>query len=554
METSKNLLQTLENKSLIKLSTSKIENYINGLIISLGSVNKQYVSSFLIDFEKLSRTCDFGLLNKDLFIKIYKSWIYNKNIFQWFEYINSNLSNIDKQTNEFWEPYIQQSIVTENKIQQLYSNVDFIAYLTKLKLINTNLDHENNKLINRILSYNITYSISNHKNLNCLKKENKIIIHWFKKVNTSNNSTTLKNKIYSRYKTDLSIGYQYTKIKKIVDLLDSSLESDYMLFLNKYDFERIAFLYEHKPSLFENLHLHKQKIKSKQELINFFFNDFIIPTIFINRFFFQETYKISKTEMVWFIHVLKGHSFTTISSSPFTISKACALAFLNLEDDHSLSISNLLLSCMLTTNGIDNKQFINTLIKYIEPEDNLNFIVKYLPVFYKNELLTSEIQYLITYLRDQYMQNYSGQKIVFKNFNELIQQSYYYFRLKQFKEKTNHYPFFKYANVDYKYFSLKINDIRYSINVIKNWRSLKLEALSQQHCVESYHRNCSNGSTTIFSMKKSENNSKQINLLTIEVEDNKIIQIRGFKNRPAKPKELEIIAIWAKENNFLMDH
>jgi len=43
-------------------------------------------------------------------------------------------------------------------------------------------------------------------------------------------------------------------------------------------------------------------------------------------------------------------------------------------------------------------------------------------------------------------------------------------------------------------------------------------------------------------------------LLTIEVEDNKIIQIRGFKNRPAKPKELEIIAIWAKENNFLMNH
>ena len=66
METTKNLLQTLENKSLIKFSTSKIENYINGLIISLGSVNKQYVSSFLIDFEKLLRTCDFGLLNKDL--------------------------------------------------------------------------------------------------------------------------------------------------------------------------------------------------------------------------------------------------------------------------------------------------------------------------------------------------------------------------------------------------------------------------------------------------------------------------------------------------------
>jgi hypothetical protein len=43
-------------------------------------------------------------------------------------------------------------------------------------------------------------------------------------------------------------------------------------------------------------------------------------------------------------------------------------------------------------------------------------------------------------------------------------------------------------------------------------------------------------------------------LLTIEVGDNKIIQIRGFKNRPAKPKELEIIAVWAKENNFLLEH
>ena len=99
---------------------------------------------------------------------------------------------------------------------------------------------------------------------------------------------------------------------------------------------------------------------------------------------------------------------------------------------------------------------------------------------------------------------------------------------------------------------LQLEGINYLIKEITNGKELFSESEKMKHCVFSYIESCAHGYTSIWSMKK-EINSTYSPYITLEVKNNKVIQIAGKRNRQIIHMELEVIKKWAKKIGFSID-
>lgn len=89
---------------------------------------------------------------------------------------------------------------------------------------------------------------------------------------------------------------------------------------------------------------------------------------------------------------------------------------------------------------------------------------------------------------------------------------------------------------------------------IKTSKMLADEGNKMHHCVYSYQTHCISGRTSIWSMKRrfSGAGANYERAITLEVNNNEgsIVQIRGYANRLATDRELEVIRTWAAENGL----
>jgi hypothetical protein len=101
-------------------------------------------------------------------------------------------------------------------------------------------------------------------------------------------------------------------------------------------------------------------------------------------------------------------------------------------------------------------------------------------------------------------------------------------------------------------FKYEENDKKFIIKQLKSNRELMFEGNALSHCVGSYTNKCMKFGSFIFSIRKLIDSEvpKEINLITIEINNNRIVQKKGKRNRFCKPFEDRIIKIWAKENGL----
>lgn len=91
----------------------------------------------------------------------------------------------------------------------------------------------------------------------------------------------------------------------------------------------------------------------------------------------------------------------------------------------------------------------------------------------------------------------------------------------------------------------KKNYRHYELMEITSARELHKEGSSMHHCVFSYLSSCVKGTCFIFSLKLFGTSQ-----VTIEVRDNRAVQIRGQYNKCPDHKEISIITAWAKKENL----
>jgi len=92
-----------------------------------------------------------------------------------------------------------------------------------------------------------------------------------------------------------------------------------------------------------------------------------------------------------------------------------------------------------------------------------------------------------------------------------------------------------------------INFDIYTIDEILNAKGLSIEGKKMKHCVSSYVNSCSNGYSSILSMKLNE---KSIITIEINKNSNSIVQAKGFGNREINNKEYEVLKSFSNENNL----
>ena len=92
---------------------------------------------------------------------------------------------------------------------------------------------------------------------------------------------------------------------------------------------------------------------------------------------------------------------------------------------------------------------------------------------------------------------------------------------------------------------------KYLFKELSSSNELSKEGRDMKHCVGSYASSCFNGSTRIVSLSLHKDDNIIEKLLTIEIYQNRIIQVKGKCNR--SPNQIEIMNIneYAAKNNLI---
>lgn len=119
----------------------------------------------------------------------------------------------------------------------------------------------------------------------------------------------------------------------------------------------------------------------------------------------------------------------------------------------------------------------------------------------------------------------------------------YNLNLAYFKEKK-----IEALNVHNK--KLEFSNDDYSIIVAKTSEDLISEGVNLHHCVGSYVDKVKNGDCSIFFLRKT--NDLETSLITIEVREDKIVQVRGLCERLMNEEERNFLNKWIKEKGLIL--
>jgi len=87
---------------------------------------------------------------------------------------------------------------------------------------------------------------------------------------------------------------------------------------------------------------------------------------------------------------------------------------------------------------------------------------------------------------------------------------------------------------------------RFVVRQLKTAQDLVSESAAMHHCVSSYAAKCVAGFASIWTVRRITPDKTE-RMLTIELDrKERIVQVRGFANRVARPDEMQIVERWAK--------
>ena len=93
--------------------------------------------------------------------------------------------------------------------------------------------------------------------------------------------------------------------------------------------------------------------------------------------------------------------------------------------------------------------------------------------------------------------------------------------------------------------------ILWEMTELTNSAQLRAEGVALHHCVASYSHNCWRGASRIWSLRR-QRDAKVRSIVTVEVDPARrtIVQARGFRNRRASGKPLQLVQAWAAREHL----
>lgn len=266
-----------------------------------------------------------------------------------------------------------------------------------------------------------------------------------------------------------------------------------------------------------------------------------------------------------------GNNVRKFSDLTMPMTKAQAHVFLKAPKE--LSLSDAMKWSRIKSLGSNYRMTIELMRANIEESNLLRHLPFWDSVFrffieHQNEMFdTSRISVMIDYLYNQkfitertlvggeYKYIIPSPNLTMKGrtLTSILTQTEEWHKRLNFVKSSDNFNSWKGLPIDNFIYPTGINEQRrtYFIEQLLTAKAVQQEGKDMKHCVASYTRSCAKGQIAIFSLYYLNYIEFKYKLLTIEVRDRTIGQIKGLKNRPATAMEMNLINQWAKKEGLI---
>ena len=522
---------------------SAIERYFDGLIIVLNRLDRDNKDSFydlLFNYYRVVKS--EKLLTIEQIERLYRAFKNNDSLVIYIlKVFEESKKDIIK------NPDFQQLIINncfyhpKDKFMFQYNLKLFMKMIDFLKIDHRNFDFYRS-LLETILKMNLENKFSESKSKLNFKIHYSYLLYQFQKFQKENRSIRyfilLLKQCYNKHQNFPS-GF--------LAILDERLPEDYMFELNQRDLNILYSIYTLNPGCYDKLIKIEGKISVSNILIPVL-EAYGISELFYKKFLKIDQYKkLNQDEKLWFETIVKGKNLVHADNLPFKITKKQAHAFSQQKFKKNLTIKEGLIFSVLVSKGCSEKfamHAMNRISNFNEPNDWIE-IVEILNHKGIDALVFTDV---IDYLYHQKVVLRRNIDLRSKTTENLLAETNtWHLELRNPNIITKYSEFVKTQEI--KDFNFNHENQEYIIIQLTNTKQLFNEGKELKHCVFTYNQRCINQECQIFSLRIKED-SKFKSLITIEVVNNTIFQIRGLKNRICNDIENMIILKWAEENNI----
>ncbi len=330
-------------------------------------------------------------------------------------------------------------------------------------------------------------------------------------------------------------------------------------------------IYKLNPTIFELIDL-KQVNEEYQKILNASpwsstrlgeFSAFLVEKMLKEygiSVYFAKAYavnSINENEKIWFNDVLSGKNLIYSANLPFKLSKKVAHEF-NTQSYHpaqrqsAISVTKALIRTALFTE-VKDMDFATIISGKIRDSSESDFWIKTMSLLYHKGLRADTIHLNELYDYIHYQMYELGRRINFttKKLPNLIDESYQWHDNLNFTKQIKRLRLKLLPDFNIKPYFLQRKNCRYVIKQLKTNLELYNESVQLQHCVYTYTYDCLNSGSYIFSLREiikneSTKESKEVRIITIEVNNKRIEQKLGKLNRACSQLENDLIEEWGK--------
>jgi hypothetical protein len=576
---------------LLSADESRIHNYRSGISALIKQENRQYETSFFIELQAIYEQTNLPLLNIADTLCLFRKFIKNKEVFSCLRYCILKLGKKPfAQEAGFWGQFVyflilgpretfkskQNLLNTFCKIaKQIFTSENYDKFNIFFGFI---LNHCQDSISKALVHYRIGVNILGFVLTNQDLKNTKTLENLFSIIKKFNLDAEVYERFFIQFIKKERAPFVYdSKFFEFLELYLIKLPNKSLADFSTIDWEKLFFIYNCNRHIYDKIDpidftflADSNAIRSKtfrKEIIEKLLSNYGISYFFIRNF--NES-RLSYLELEWFKNVVQGKNLFYSNNLPFDLNKKIIHKFNTVSNDWRGEFQNNLYSDewnqsinnLSVTNGLiwsafmfelKDLNYTNTVLHYIQTTGNTEFWVKVMIQLYKNGLRSNEhISEIMDYIDNQVFTLQRAINFKSKKISNLIEESNRWHLAMENTRYGKTFPLIKLPYSSISPFKYEENDKKFIIKQLKSNRELMFEGNALSHCVGSYTNKCMKFGSFIFSLRKLIDSEvpKEINLITIEINNNRIVQKKGKRNRFCKPFEDRIIKIWAKENGL----
>lgn len=508
--------------------------------------------SFLVKYSAFSKSYLDNRFKTNEMIQIFKLWTrYPEEAFSVL-IPDSNLPFPENRYPvEYWKEIINIITFANFELSFIQSCI-FVSNCYYNKAIETGVDinYKNFDVIRTS-----AYIVKGKKNKNIKKNLTKRLWHWHLFLVLIDKSTQKTKVNTTRLLQNLSSKspFYYSKTKKkeaFINVVVDKLSEEALNGLTDALLDSLFFIYEQKPLLFTEREAHSISGNTTLSILDNLFQAYSLPVMLAYQFLDWGREK-SLIEKNWLKHLLKGGGFRELPHSPFYISKNLAAILMDIMPPLHMSFKETLVLAALINKGlsIDNGKMI--VKESIFSQDIHFFLEIAVPLFEKLEIKSQFINFWDFLVKSpvEIRSEINIKTINLQRLSEMM--ALWHLELQKIRKESANQTLPS-AEIDTLEFSQE-NEKTYRIRQLLTSADVRIQGRLQKNCVASYLPSLQGNKHFIFSLDVFAN-QKWSPLLTIELQNNKIVQVQGKYNSEPTEQLESLINQWAELNDLIINY